>query len=285
MVMNTKPRLFESIGVIGTGKMGTALIKGLLKEKLVKPDQIIAYDISNEYLMALVEETNINAALNNQQVVEQSNIVFICVKPQVFETTLQKLQTAFTRDHLVISIAAGVPLATIERLTGNARCIRIMPNMPFQIGEGAAGYSLGTRNDNRDSEIVEIVFGSLGKVFHFPEYLLDAVTGLSGTGPAYVFVFIEALADGGVLAGLPRREALILSAQTVMGAAKLLLEQNVHPGVLKDAIMSPGGTTASALQLMEARGFRSILIDAVEAATKKSQYLGQNTLSYSDHLV
>ncbi len=283
--MSNKPRLSESIGVIGAGKMGTALIRGLLKEKLVNPDQILAYDILNELLMDLVEETGINAALNNQQIVEQSNIIFICVKPQVFVTTLQKLQIAFTSDHLVISIAAGVPLSTIEKLTGNARCIRIMPNMPFQVGEGAAGYSLGTRNDNRDSEIVEIVFGSLGKVFQFPEYLLDAVTGLSGTGPAYVFVFIEALADGGVLAGLPRREALILSAQTVMGAAKLLLEQNIHPGILKDAIMSPGGTTASALQLMEARGFRSILIDAVEAATKKSQFLGQNNLSQSDHLV
>ncbi len=283
--MSNKPRLSESIGVIGTGIMGTALIRGLLKEKLVNPDQILAYDIINELLMDLVEETGINAALNNQQIVEQSDIIFICVKPQVFLTTLQKLQIAFTSDHLVISIAAGVPLSIIEELTGNSRCVRIMPNMPFQVGEGAAGYSLGTRNDNRDSEIVEIVFGSLGKVFQFPEYLLDAVTGLSGTGPAYVFVFIEALADGGVLAGLPRREALILSAQTVMGAAKLLLEQNVHPGILRDAIMSPGGTTASALQLMEARGFRSILIDAVEAATKKSQFLGQNNLSQSDHLV
>jgi pyrroline-5-carboxylate reductase len=283
--MNNKARLSESIGVIGTGKMGTALIRGLLKENLVNPSQILAYDILNDYLMDLVTETGINAALNNQQVVEQSKIVFICVKPQVFVSTLQKLKSAFTSDHLVISIAAGVPLSTIERLTGNARCIRIMPNMPFQVGEGAAGFSLGTRNDNRDSEIVEIVFGSLGKVFQFPEYLLDAVTGLSGTGPAYVFVFIEALADGGVLAGLPRREALILSAQTVIGAAKLLLEQNVHPGVLKDAIMSPGGTTASALQLMESRGFRSILIDAVESATKKSQFLGQNNLSQSDHLV
>lgn len=283
--MHHNRRLTESIGVIGTGKMGTALVRGLLKKELVEPDQIFAYDILNENLMELVKETGINAALNNLQIVEQCNIVFICVKPQVFETTLQKLQTYFTHDHLVISIAAGVPLATIERLTGNARCIRIMPNMAFQVGAGAAGFSLGTRNDNRDSEIVELVFGSLGKVFQFPEYLLDAVTGLSGTGPAYVFVLIEALADGGVLAGLPRREALILSAQTVMGAAKLLLEQNVHPGVLKDAIMSPGGTTASALQLMEARGFRSILIDAVEAATKKSQFLGQNNLSLSDRLL
>ncbi len=281
--MSNKPRLSEPIGVIGVGTMGTALIRGLLKEKLVNPDQILAYDISYEVLMDLVEDTGINAALNNQQIVEQSDIVFICVKPQVFVTTLQKLQIAFTSDQLVISIVAGIPLSTIEKLTGNARCIRIMPNMPFQVGEGAAGYSLGTRNDNRDSEIVEIVFGSLGKVFQFPEYLLDAVTGLSGTGPAYVFVFIEALADGGVLAGLPRREALILSAQTVMGAAKLLLEQNVHPGILKEAIMSPGGTTASALQLMEARGVRSIMIDAVEAATKKSQLLGQNDHSQSDH--
>ncbi|MHA2224809.1 MAG: pyrroline-5-carboxylate reductase [Candidatus Hodarchaeales archaeon] len=280
--MSQKRKLTESIGVIGTGKMGTALVRGLLKEKLVEPDQIFAYDILYEILMELVKETGINAVLNNLQIVEQCKIIFICVKPQVFETTLQKLQSSFTNDHLVISIAAGVPLTTIERLTGNARCIRIMPNMAFQVGEGAAGYSLGTRNDNRDSEIVEIVFGSLGKVFQFPEHLLDAVTGLSGTGPAYVFVLIEALADGGVLAGLPRREALILSAQTVMGAAKLLLEQSVHPGVLKDAIMSPGGTTASALQLMEARGFRSILIDAVEAATKKSQFLGQNNLSLSD---
>ena len=275
-------RLKESIGVIGTGKMGTALIKGLLKEKLVKPEQISAYDILTEIVLELVEETGINAALNNLQIVKNCSIIFICVKPQVFETTLKKLTTHFTNDHLVISIAAGVPLTIIERLTGNARCVRIMPNMPFQVGEGAAGYSLGTRNDNRDSEIVELVFGSLGKVFQFPEHLLDAVTGLSGTGPAYVFVFIEALADGGVLAGLPRREAYILSAQTVMGAAKLLLEQNVHPGVLKDAIMSPGGTTASALQLMEGRGFRSILIDAVEVATKKSQFLGENNLSLSD---
>ncbi len=280
--MSHNRRLTEPIGVIGTGQMGTALVKGLLKEKLVEPDQIFAYDILYDILMNLVEDTGINTALNNLQIVEKCNIIFICVKPQVFETTLQKLQTYFTNDHLVISIAAGVPLAIIERLTGKARCVRIMPNMPFQVGEGAAGFSLGTRNDNRDKEIVELVFGSLGKVFQFPEHLLDAVTGLSGTGPAYVFVFIEALADGGVLTGLPRREALILSAQTVMGAAKLLLEQSVHPGVLKDAIMSPGGTTASALQLMEARGFRSILIDAVEAATKKSQFLGQNNLTLSD---
>ena len=280
--MHQNRRLTESIGVIGTGKMGSALVRGLLKEKLVDPIQIFAYDILDENLMQLEKECGINAALNNLQIVEKCSIIFVCVKPQVFETTLQKLQTAFTNDHLVISIAAGVPLTTIERLTGDARCVRIMPNIAFQVGEGAAGFSLGTRNDNRDSEIVELVFGSLGKVFQFPEYLLDAVTGLSGTGPAYVFVFIEALADGGVLAGLSRREALILSAQTVMGAAKLLLEQNVHPGVLKDAIMSPGGTTASALQLMEARGFRSILIDAVEAATKKSQFLGQNNISLSD---
>jgi pyrroline-5-carboxylate reductase len=274
--------LKESIGVIGTGIMGTALVRGLLKEKLVKPDQIFAYDILEDIPLELAKETGINAALNNLQIVKQCTIVFICVKPQVFETTLQKLQTSFTNDHLVISIVAGVPLTTIEGLTGNARCVRIMPNIAFQVGEGAAGFSLGTRNDNRDAEIVELVFGSLGKVFQFPEYLLDAVTGLSGTGPAYVFVLIEALADGGVLAGLPRHEAIILSAQTVMGAAKLLLEQNVHPSVLKDAIMSPGGTTASALQLMEARGFRSILIDAVEVATKKSQFLGQNNISLSD---
>ncbi|MHA1967253.1 MAG: pyrroline-5-carboxylate reductase [Candidatus Hodarchaeales archaeon] len=280
--MYKNQKLTESIGVIGSGKMGTALVKGLLKEKLVEHDQIFAYDILHENLMKLVKETGINAALNNLQIVEQCSIIFICVKPQVFETALQKLQTYFTNNHLVISIAAGVPLTVVEKLTANARCVRVMPNIAFQVGEGAAGFSLGTRNDSRDSEIVEIVFGSLGKVFQFPEYLLDAVTGLSGTGPAYVFVMIEALADGGVLAGLPRREALILSAQTVMGAAKLLLEQNVHPGVLKDAIMSPGGTTASALQLMEARGFRSILIDAVEVATKKSQFLGQNNLSLSD---
>jgi pyrroline-5-carboxylate reductase len=280
--MRQSRRLIQKIGVIGTGKMGTGLVRGLLKKKIVEPAQIYAYDITQEDLSELVEETGINAALNNMQIVEKSDIIFICVKPQVFETTLQKLQSYFTNDHLVISIAAGVPITTIERLTGNARCVRIMPNMPLQVGEGAAGFSLGTRNDNQDSEIVEIVFGSLGKVFQFPEHLLDAVTGLSGTGPAYVFVFIEALADGGVLAGIPRREALILSAQTVLGAAKLLLEENVHPGVLKDAIMSPGGTTASALQLMESRGFRSILIDAVEAATKKSKFLGQNNLLSSD---
>lgn len=278
----TKMKLTEIVGVIGTGKMGSALVEGILKKKLVETQHIFAYDVHIEPLNELVEKTGINPALNNKEIIEKCKIIFICVKPQTFKATLQKYESFFTADHLVISIAAGIPLKLIESLTGNARCIRIMPNMPFQIGEGAAGYSLGTRNDNRDSEIVELVFGSLGRVFQFPEHLLDAVTGLSGTGPAYVFVLIEALADGGVLAGLPRKEAVILSAQTVMGAAKLLLERQEHPGHLKDSIMSPGGTTASALQLMEARGFRSILIDAVEAATKKSQFLGEAYSSESD---
>ena len=187
--------LFENItiGVIGTGKMGASLIRGLLKENLVRTEQLIAFDVHEETLKTLVNETNISSALNNKELIEKSNIIFVCVEPQAFEFTFQKHQTYFTTNHLVISIAAGIPIKTIEKVTGNARCIRVMPNMALQIGEGAAGYSLGTRNENQDALIVETVFGSLGKVFQFPEHLLDAVTGLSGTGPAYVFIFIEAL--------------------------------------------------------------------------------------------
>lgn len=264
------------IGFLGTGKMATALASGFVRE-LVTPDQIIGSDPSDESRSAFTSTIGTDAIVagSPEECLAAAQIIFLAVKPQVMDVALGDLQDALDSSQLIVSIAAGTSIQTLETLLpAKQRVIRVMPNTPCLIGKGASGISPGTHATEDDISTICRLLQTVGIVESVPERLLDAVTGLSGSGPAYVFQMIEALSDGGVRAGLPRQTATRLAAQTLTGAAELLLQTGEHPGVLKDAVTSPGGTTIAGLQVLEQAGLRAALIDAVEAATNRSIELG-----------
>ena len=211
----------------------------------------------------------------NREVVEQSEVVFLAVKPQIFTEIAAELAEVPKSDKLIVSILAGVRLSSLCRQLSSQRIVRVMPNTPSLVGCGAAAFALGSGATREDSDRVDRLLRSVGVAFEVEERLLDAVTGLSGSGPAYVYAMIEALSDGGVRVGLPRKTATALAAQTVLGAAQMVLSASEHPAVLRERVTSPGGTTIAGLQVLERRGLRSALIDAVEAATRRSEELGQ----------
>jgi pyrroline-5-carboxylate reductase len=271
-------KLSRRLGVIGTGKMGSALIRGILKAGILTSDQITASDADAVLLSTLKKETGIKTSPENSAVLTSSQIILLALKPDMIRPVLQEQKNLLTRDHLIVSIAAGVPIKAIEEVVGlEARIIRVMPNTPALIGEGAAAFSPGKKATKDDIEDVKAILEAVGIAVELPEKQLDAVTGLSGSGPAFVFMVIEALADGGVKMGLPRAVAMRLAAQTVAGAAKMVLETKKHPGELKDQVASPGGTTIAGISQLERGGLRATLIDAVEAATKRSMELGNKT--------
>jgi pyrroline-5-carboxylate reductase len=274
-----QPDMEESplrIGFLGAGKMATALARGWLAAGLVTADHILASDPSPPARAEFARETRAVCQEQNRPVVEDSDVLLLAVKPQNMPPLLAEIAPGVTARHLVVSIAAGVTLGQLASGLGpERRLIRVMPNTPCLVSASAAGYAAGDRATPADCQLVERLLGSVGKVFALPEKLLDAVTGLSGSGPAYVFVLIEALSDGGVRMGLPREAATQLAAQTVFGAAKMVLETGLHPGALKDQVASPGGTTIAGLHALEKAGFRAGLMDAVEAATKRSAELGK----------
>jgi pyrroline-5-carboxylate reductase len=221
------------------------------------------------------EATGVPVGPFNRDVAEAASVLVLAVKPQVIADVLSELREVVTPDHLVISIAAGVSLAQLAEGLGNqVRLVRVMPNTPSLVGATAAAFAAGPTATGDDVGLVSRLFNAVGKAYGVPEPLLDAVTGLSGSGPAFVYVMIEALADGGVRVGLPREMALVLAAQTVLGSAKMVLETGQHPGVLKDAVASPGGTTIAGLHALERGGVRAALMDAVEAATRRAEELG-----------
>jgi pyrroline-5-carboxylate reductase len=257
-------------GFIGAGKMATAIIQGMIRDG-TSPESISASDPNPSTRAALVGETGVCTFDSNAEVVAQSQVVVIAVKPQMMAPVLAELRPLITADHLVVSVAAGVSLATLTSGLGpDRRIIRAMPNTPALVGEGAAAYCLGSNAKESDAATVAACLESIGIAFRVPESQLDAVTGLSGSGPAFVYIMIEALADGGVRAGLPREMAQALAAQTVLGSAKMVLETGQHPGLLKDQVASPGGTTIAGIHALEKGGVRAALIDAVEAAYKRS---------------
>lgn len=268
--------LQEKIGFIGCGKMGEALCKSMVNSRLSEASRIIASDVLAERCKLLSQEIGIQTTQNNKDVASFADIIVLAIKPQMVNEILADLKNSITQRHLVVSIAAGIPIRCIEsRLQSGVRVIRVMPNTPCLVGLSATAFALGSHATQKDGQLVSTIFNSVGKVFHMDEKYLDAVTGLSGSGPAYVYMFIEALSDGGVKMGLPRDIATILAAQTVLGAAKMLLETGQHPAQLKDAVTSPGGTTIEGLSKLEDSGFRSAVINAVEAATLKSKKLGE----------
>ncbi len=267
--------LSQSIGFIGAGQMARALAAGFVKAGLLKPSQVSASDAVPAALAAFaVAVPGAQSAADNATLVGNCDIVFLAVKPQQAGAALTGL-TKPAADKLVISIAAGVTLATLSAALGKSRLVRVMPNTPCLVGQSASGYALGPRATADDGALVASLLESVGRAFAVDEKLLDAVTGLSGSGPAFVYVMIEALSDAGVQMGLPRDVAMQLAAQTVRGAAQMVLETGEHPGVLKDRVASPGGTTIAGLAALEAGGLRGTLIAAVEAATRRSIELGK----------
>jgi pyrroline-5-carboxylate reductase len=268
-------KLKQTIGFLGTGNMAEALIKGLIAAGVVEPQQIHGSDPRRERCDEMTSKYGIHATTRNEDVVRQSEIVVLSVKPQILPKVLDEVAPHLKPHALVISVAAGMPIAAIERrLAAGTRVVRTMPNTPALIGAGATAIAAGQHAKDDDVEATRSIFAAVGMTVVLDESQLDAVTGLSGSGPAYVFLIIEALSDAGVKMGLSRYNATALAAQTVHGSAKLLLETNEHPGRLKDMVTSPGGTAIAGLHTLEAGGLRTTLINAVEAATNRSRELG-----------
>jgi pyrroline-5-carboxylate reductase len=264
------------LGVIGCGKMGTALVEGAIRSGAVAAADVTGVDPVQGAREHFAKSTGAVAAAEISALAE-SDVILLCTKPHDVATALRESTLASKgKPLLVISIAAGITLDSLEMTAAtNHRIIRAMPNTPALVGKGAAGYCLGSRATRGDADVARQLLGSVGLAVEVPERLIDAVTGLSGSGPAYVYLVIEALADGGVRMGLPRADALRLAAQTVLGAATMVLETGEHPAVLKDMVTSPGGTTIAGLAELERQGLRFALIDAVTAATRRATELGK----------
>jgi pyrroline-5-carboxylate reductase len=264
------------LGIIGCGQMGEALLRGVLSAKLVSPDQVVVSDPVAERLAALARQYGIETTADNRQVAGCSELLVLAVKPQTAGELLAQLRGAIGPQTLVVSVITGVPLVRMEAELGETiRVVRTVPNTPVLVGRGATAIAGGAHASAADLATAVEFFQAVGTAIVVPECQLDAVTGLSGSGPAYACVIIEALADGGVKAGLPRDVALRLAAQTLLGAAALVLETGEHPGQLKDRVASPGGTTIAGLRELEAGGVRVALINAVEAATRRAVQLGK----------
>lgn len=267
----------KKIGFIGAGNMGEALISGLIGSGSAQAENIICSDVRDATLATLRETWGVQTTTDNNTVVDASDIIVYAVKPQIMATVLRETANRLDLSKLIISIAAGVPLAAIEScLEKDLRLIRVMPNVAVSVKEGAAAIASGAHATKEDIELTMSIFNSVGKsVFLGENYLLDAVTGLSGSGPAYIFLIVDALCDAGVKMGLHRQDASVLAIQTVLGAAKMLEETRLHPGQLKDMVTSPGGTAIAGLHTLEKGGLRTTLINAVEAATLRSKELGE----------
>ena len=264
------------LGFIGAGNMAEAMIRGIIQNQVVQPDQIIASDLSDERKARLSSAFDIRIAADNTSLVDQSSVIFLAVKPQAVPAVLKDISANTGSEKLLISIAAGVPVKTLaDGLPKGPRIVRTMPNTPATVMEGAMAIASDSPARPEDLETVETLFRPIGRTVRIEEKLIDAVTGLSGSGPAYVFMILEALADGGVKMGLPRDVAETLAAQTLMGSAKLFLETRTNPGQLKCMVTSPGGTTISGIHELEKGGLRASLMNAVEAATIRSMELGK----------
>jgi pyrroline-5-carboxylate reductase len=265
----------KKIGIIGTGKMGGSLLRGVLKANLISKEDVYASDVYEPGLLALHDELGINVSTDNFETVSNCDVLIVAVKPRIIKNVLRDINPHIGH-RLVISIAAGITTDAIEAELGDiCHVIRVMPNIAATVGEAASAICAGRNASVEDAEVAMAIFNSVGIATIVPEHLMDAVTGLSGSGPAYIFPVIEALADGAVYEGLDRENALKLAAQTVLGAAKMVLETGMHPGELKDMVASPGGTTIRGVHVLEQNNVRSAFMDAVIKSSERSKELGK----------
>ena len=264
------------IGFIGAGRMAAALARGFVDSGLVAPENLIASDPVPAGRKAFGQAVGCETTDSNADVLAKAKVIFLSFKPHQLDEATETVRDQFDGSYLVISILAGVRLAKLDEACGGlARVVRVMPNTPALVGEGACGYALGQAATSDDGELVKRLLCAVGVAYEVKESLIDAVTGLSGSGPAYGYTIIEALSDGGVAAGLSRDIATRLAAQTMLGAAKMVLETGKHPGELKDMVCSPGGTTIEGVHELEEGGVRNALINAVRSATERAVELGQ----------
>jgi len=263
-------------GFIGCGAMGSAFIKGMINSGKLNPVEIWAYDCKKEITQRLQSDYSLNIASNYQELLDNSNLVFLAVKPGDYPTVLKEIAPLVKDDHLIISAAAGISISYIKDYLGtNSLVVRLMPNTPCLIEEGAMAISADEKVDETSLSLIEDLVSSLGKIVMVPEKDIDAVTGLSGSGPAYVYLFLEALVEGGVKAGLDRNTAEVLALQTFKGAAEMVERMQKSPAELKSEVTSPGGTTSYGLHVLEERAIRAAISDAVGEAAKRAQKLGE----------
>ena len=261
------------LSMIGGGVMGEALLSRLLAQKIYQPQQVLVSEPQLQRRTFLTQQYGVETTADNQATVAAS-VLLLAIKPQVFDQVVEQLGKR-NPDQVVLSILAGVPLQRLEAAFPNQPVVRSMPNTPATVGSGMTAIALGQQANADHLQLAQRIFGAVGEVVEVSEALLDAVTGLSGSGPGYVAVMVEALIDGGVAAGLPRTIATQLAIQTVWGTADLLKTKGIHPAQLKDQVTSPGGTTIAGIACLEQAGFRSALIEAVKAASRRSRELGQ----------
>jgi pyrroline-5-carboxylate reductase len=267
----------KRIAVIGVGNMGGALLKGMMRRSWAKPGNFIVSDVDGAKLDAFSKELRVGTTEDNRKACKGADIILLAVKPQILDQVLEQIRADLSSKQILISVAAGVKTEHIaSRVRKDIPVVRAMPNVSALVGESATAISGGKHTSKEDMKLAREILESVGTVVEVQEYLMDAVTGLSGTGPMYVFLIVEGLSDAGVKVGLSRDTANALSVQTLLGAAKMMKETNWHPAKLKDLVTSPGGTAISALHSLEKSGLKAMLIDAVETATKRSQELGKH---------
>lgn len=266
----------KKIGFIGAGNMAGAIIGGIIKSNLVESQNVIASAKTMTNLNKLKDEYNINVTLDAREVVKNSDIVFMAVKPNIFDGVLEGVKDLIGDEKIVVSIAAGKSISSMENIIGDdKKIIRTMPNTPALVNEGMSALCPNKNIEDEELKIVKGIFDSFGKSEVVGEYLIDSVIGVSGSSPAYVFMFIEAMADAAVVGGMPRKQAYNFAAQSVLGAAKMVIESGKHPGELKDMVCSPGGTTIEAVKVLENEGMRSSVINAVCACIEKSKEMSK----------
>lgn len=262
------------LGFIGCGNMATAMMKGIIGNGIVRKDEIIGADVTKASLDKIQHELGITVTADNKEAAKASEILFLSVKPQFYETVIHEIKAIVTEKQLIVTIAPGKTLEWLEQQFGKPlKIVRTMPNTPALVGEGITGVCHNANVTEKEIAYVVDILKGFGKCELIPESLMDVVVSVSGSSPAYVFMFIEAMADAAVADGMPRRQAYEFAAQSVLGSAKMVLETGKHPGELKDMVCSPGGTTIEAVRVLEEKGMRSAVIEAMKACTKKAKGL------------